>query len=91
MAEQSHEDILRSFLEGEGPGVQRMRGFFRRLPSAPHCKLCAAPFGGPGGTVLGHVGFAPFAGNPAICNSCIKGLQKMGILGAEIPDQPPLR
>jgi adenylate cyclase len=76
---------MRDFLSGE-PGVMaKLRGVFRHIPSAPNCKLCAAPFEGPGGAVLRHVGFARFAGNPAICNSCIKGLQKIGVYGAEIP------
>ena len=47
--------------------------------------MCAAPFAGPGGAVLGHVGFGRFAGNPSICNFCIKDLQRMGVQGAEIP------
>jgi hypothetical protein len=29
-------------------------------------------------------GFARFSGNPSICSSCIKGLNKIGVLGAEI-------
>jgi adenylate cyclase len=57
----------------------------RRLPSAPHCKLCAAPFEGPAGAVLRHVGFARFPGNPAICGNCIRDLNKVGVYGAEIP------
>ena len=70
----------------ERPLVWLARGvFFRRVPSSPHCKLCAAPFEGPGGAVLRHVGFARFPGNPAICSNCIKGLNKIGIYGAEIP------
>ena len=47
--------------------------------------MCAAPFAGPGGAVLRHVGFGRFAGNPTICNFCIKDLQRMGVQGAEIP------
>jgi adenylate cyclase len=35
--------------------------------------------------VLRHVGFGRFPGNPAICGNCIKGLNKVGIYGAEIP------
>jgi adenylate cyclase len=35
--------------------------------------------------VLRHVGFARFPGNPEICGSCIKGLNKIGVMGAEIP------
>ena len=54
-------------------------------PTHPICKLCAAPFEGPGGAVLRHVGFARYPGNPAICGSCIKDLNKLGVVGAEIP------
>ena len=57
----------------------------RRVPHGPNCKLCAAPFEGPGGAVLKHLGFARFPGNPAICGSCIKDLNKLGVFGAEIP------
>ena len=57
----------------------------RHLPHGPNCKLCAAPFEGPGGAVLRHVGFARFPGNPAICGNCIKDLNKVGVFGAEIP------
>lgn len=56
-----------------------------RIPDGPHCKLCSAPFEGPGGAVLRHLGFARFPGNPAICGSCIKSLNKIGVYGAEIP------
>ena len=76
---------MKDFLSGEAPGLARSRRVFRRLPSSPHCKLCAAPFEGPGGAVLRHVGFARFPGNPAICSNCIKGLNKIGVYGAEIP------
>ncbi len=79
------EDAMRGFLSGEDPGMARMRRVMRRLPDGPHCKLCAAPFEGPGGAVLRHVGFARYPGNPAICGSCIKSLNKFGVFGAEIP------
>jgi adenylate cyclase len=79
------EDAMRGFLSGEDPGLARMRRVMRRLPHGPNCKLCAAPFEGPGGAVLRHLGFARFPGNPSICGSCIKGLNKLGVYGAEIP------
>ncbi|HYN69140.1 MAG TPA: hypothetical protein VEX41_02900, partial [Candidatus Eisenbacteria bacterium] len=79
------EDAMRAFLSGEHPGLARSRRFMGRLPHGPHCKLCAAPFEGPAGAVLRHVGFARFPGNPAICGSCIKSLNKVGVFGAEIP------
>jgi adenylate cyclase len=75
---------MRAILSGEDPFMRPMRGVFRRMPSEPHCKLCAAPFGGAGGAITRHVGFARFAGNPAICGRCIKDLQRIGIMGAEI-------
>jgi adenylate cyclase len=79
------EEAMRGYLSGQDPGLARMRGLMRRVPHGPNCKLCAAPFEGPGGAVLRHVGFARFPGNPAICNACIKGLNKVGVFGAEIP------
>ena len=79
------EDAMRGLLSGENPGLARFRRFMARLPHGPNCKLCAAPFEGPAGAVLRHVGFARFPGNPAICGSCITSLNKMGVYGAEIP------
>ena len=79
------EDAMRGFLSGDDPGLARMRRVMRHLPHGPYCKLCAAPFEGVGGAVLRHVGFARFPGNPDICGSCIKSLNKLGVLGAEIP------
>lgn len=85
MARPTPQQAMQGFLSGDAPGLARSRRVFRRVPSSPHCKLCAAPFEGPGGAVLRHVGFARFPGNPAICGKCIKSLNKMGIYGAEIP------
>ena len=76
---------MRAYLMGESWQLMYGRRFFRRLPANPHCKLCAVPFSGLGGAVLGRLGFSRFAGNPSICNSCIKGLNEVGIMGAEIP------
>ena len=79
------QDAMRGFLAGEDPNLARFRRVMRRLPHGPNCKLCAAPFEGPAGAVLRHVGFARFPGNPNICGSCIKDLNKVGVFGAEIP------
>ena len=79
------EEAMRGYLSGEDPGLARFRRILRRVPHGPNCKLCAAPFEGPGGAVLRHVGFARFPGNPSICNACIKDLNKVGVFGAEIP------
>lgn len=85
MGRQTPEQVMHEFLTGYSRGSTLMRRVFRRVPSGPNCKICAAPFAGPGGAVLRHVGFGRFAGNPTICNFCIKDLQKMGVQGAEIP------
>ena len=85
MARRTPQEAMRGFLSGEDRGFSRSRRLFRRLPSSPRCKLCAAPFEGPGGAVLRHVGFARYKGNPAICGNCITSLNKVGTFGAEIP------
>ena len=85
MTERMSEDQFRAVLTGESAELARMRGVLRRLPSPPHCKLCAAPFAGPGGVVLRRFGFARSAVNPQLCNNCLTGFVKRGVTGAEIP------
>ena len=85
MGKQTPHEEMHEFLTGDNRASALMRRVFRRVPSGPNCKICAAPFAGPGGAVLRHVGFGRFAGNPTICNFCIKDLQRMGVQGAEIP------
>jgi len=85
MSDPSKNDAFRLVLTGEHKGLARFRGSLRRVPSDPRCKLCMAPFGGPGGAVLGRVGFGRFPANPAICTNCITGFRKEGLTGAEIP------
>lgn len=79
------EDEFRAVLTGVHPGLGGMRKRLLRLPSSPRCKLCGAPFSGPGGAVLKHFGFARFAANPAMCVKCIREFRKVGTFGAEIP------
>jgi len=85
MARGTPEQEMRNLLTGHNPASATLRRIFRRVPSGPNCKMCAAPFAGPGGAVLRHVGFARYPGNPAICGWCIKDLQRIGVQGAEIP------
>ena len=42
-------EMWRTMLQGEDPGLPRLRRMWGLIPSAPRCKLCAAPFRGPGG------------------------------------------
>jgi adenylate cyclase len=85
MTERLPDDQFRGVLTGESAELARMRRVLRRLPSSPHCKLCAAPFAGPGGFVLRRFGFARSAVNPQLCDNCLSGFVKRGITGAEIP------
>lgn len=55
--------------EGHAPLV-RARRVFRYLPSAPRCKVCNNPFGGPAGRVLAAAGFSPSRKNPNLCSRC---------------------
>jgi len=76
---------MHQLLTGHNPASATLRRVFKRVPSGPNCKMCAAPFAGPGGAILRHLGFSRYAGNPTICGWCIKDLQKIGVQGAEIP------
>lgn len=63
--------------EGHGPLVKARR-VFRYLPSAPRCKVCNNPFGGPVGRALGAVGFTPSRKNPDLCSRCCDALPPGG-------------
>ncbi len=55
---------------------RRMRRIHIRIPSAPRCKLCSAPFAGPGGLFMPLLGHARWAKNPKYCAGCFGMLQK---------------
>jgi adenylate cyclase len=78
------EEDFRLILTGERPGFDRSRRLLERIPSPPRCKLCAAPFAGAGGAVLQHLGYRRFAGNPQLCENCIRGYSNREIRGAEV-------
>ena len=56
----------------------RARRLFRYLPSAPRCKVCNNPFGGPAGRVLAAAGFSPSRKNPNLCSRCCDALPAGG-------------
>jgi len=85
MPEPMLDEEMRAVLTGEHPGLGGIRRRMMRVPASPRCKLCAAPFAGAGGAVLKHFGFARFAGNPALCEKCIKEFRQRGLTGTEIP------
>ena len=63
--------------EGHAPLV-RARRVFRYLPSAPRCKVCNNPFGGPVGRVFAAAGFSPSRKNPNLCSRCCDALPAGG-------------
>lgn len=70
------EEFWRNFLAHPDSMMGVGRRFFSRLPANPRCQLCAAPFAGPGGTVMRLVGKTQSLNNPTICNSCENVLLK---------------
>jgi adenylate cyclase len=49
---------------------RRTRKIFKQIPSSPRCRLCAAPFAGPGAWLLRPLGKKPSTQNPSVCGSC---------------------
>jgi adenylate cyclase len=67
------EEEWHDFLSGTHPHLHD-KSPLRFVPSNPRCKLCKAPFAGPGALVLRRYGFTPWAKNPNVCGRCFKGL-----------------
>jgi adenylate cyclase len=63
--------------DGHASLVQARR-LFRYLPSAPRCKVCNNPFGGPVGRVFAAAGFRPSRKNPNLCSRCCDALPAGG-------------
>jgi adenylate cyclase len=79
------EEWWRFVLTDPKAHFEPFRGLFRRLPSAPRCKLCGGPFKGLGGALLRPFGVRPWDKNPTLCVGCFKGLRRFGPGGAEVP------
>jgi adenylate cyclase len=52
------------------PALTKYRETLRRIPSAPRCKLCFAPFGWPGSIAMRFAHREPSSRNPHYCNAC---------------------
>ena len=79
----ANDEMWRNMLEGTDPDLVRLQRMFRRIPKAPRCKLCAAPFGRPGSLFMGAFGWGRWPANPTLCRICARGLDK-GKGGAEV-------
>src|SRR3954471_19251887 len=76
MAKQTPDDMWEEVLRRDSPGLKRMRAIMGAIPAGPRCKLCAAPFGRPGRTVLKLIGAGPSPLNRRLCKLCIKHLHE---------------
>lgn len=71
------EDFWRRFLEQGGDTWKGIgRRVFKRIPADPRCRMCAAPFRGPGAPLMRLIGKRPSAGNPYWCSSCFDFMSK---------------
>ena len=68
--ESGTDDFWRDYLTRGDPVERRKRLVFKRLPSAPRCRLCAAPFRGLGASIMRVIGKTPSRQNPNMCNAC---------------------
>jgi adenylate cyclase len=80
----ANDEFWRQFLMEGDPRERRNRAIYRRVPSNPRCRLCAAPFGGIGAPVMRVLGKRPANNNPNLCNTCWTFINKHHG-GAEIP------
>lgn len=65
----------RRILTGADPSLPHLRRWWRRLPSSPRCKMCAAPFHGPGALLTRAIMHGRSGTNPLVCNLCFTGLR----------------
>lgn len=63
-------------LTGDYPRLHAMRKIWGALPSPPRCKLCNAPFRGPGGFLMRAIAYGPSPLNRRLCKWCIRSVHK---------------
>jgi adenylate cyclase len=76
MAKLTPEEMWLRMLTGDFPRLHRMRWMWGALPSPPRCKLCNAPFRGPGGLLMRAIAYGPSSLNRRLCKWCIRALHK---------------
>lgn len=67
-----NEEFWRDFLTKGHPAERAARRVLRLIPNAPRCRMCAAPFSGPGAPVMRLIGKRRSVKNPNLCNMCFK-------------------
>jgi adenylate cyclase len=64
------DEYWRSFLAEPDSMMRFGRRVLARLPSEPRCRMCTAPFAGPGGPIMRLIGKRPSSANPNMCTTC---------------------
>jgi adenylate cyclase len=80
----ANEQLWRGVLMGTDPQLRKMRAFYKHIPRAPRCKMCAAPFAGPVAPILRMRGRGRWTKNPNYCGRCFSFLSNARG-GADIP------
>lgn len=78
------EETWRGLLTGTHPSMKWERRVWKGLPKDPRCKLCNAPFAGPGGVVMRMIGKQRSPKNPNYCNMCTIQTRSLRGGGAEV-------
>jgi adenylate cyclase len=76
MAKPTVEEMWERMLTGNYPRLHKMRRMWGALPSPPRCKLCNAPFRGPGGVLMRALAYGPSPLNRRLCRWCIRAVDK---------------
>lgn len=72
----NNDDHWRNMLTANDPDLVKLNRLMKRLPNGPRCKLCSAPFSGPGSYLVRPLGFKRWAANPSLCSICARSLDK---------------
>jgi adenylate cyclase len=70
------EAFWREYLTRGDAAETRARRVLKHLPHGPRCKLCAAPFAGPGAPFMRAIGKRPAMKNPSVCSACFDYMEK---------------
>lgn len=81
--DQQRANQWRSILTGTDASMRNLRRWWRKIPSSPRCKACAAPFRGPGRLLTSVLMHGASKVNPLLCNMCFGQLRRF-TGGAEI-------
>jgi hypothetical protein len=79
-----NDEYWRNYLTQPDSMVRFGRRVFTHIPSEPRCRMCTAPFAGPGGPIMRLIGKRQSPGNPNVCSTCHDYMVRYHG-GAEVP------